>query len=73
MLDTTTIDMHVPQTLSFSIHHELDMLWTLLASANWQYWSRAGEVGIDLDSNQPKSGALNANFKSIRHLSMGTQ
>ncbi|TXI32669.1 MAG: hypothetical protein E6Q69_08350 [Aquipseudomonas alcaligenes] len=73
MLDTITIDMHVPQTLSFSTYHELDMQWTLLASANWQYWSRSGEEGIDLDNNQPKSGALNANFKSTRHLSLGTR
>ncbi|MBB1520941.1 OmpP1/FadL family transporter [Aquipseudomonas guryensis] len=70
---TTTLDMHVPQTLTFSVYHELDAQWALLASANWQDWSRFGEVGIDLDSNQPKSAALNANFKDTWHLSLGTQ
>jgi len=69
----TTINMNIPQTLTFSIYHELDDQWALLASANWQDWSRFGEVGIDLDSNQPKSVSLDANFKDTWHLSLGTQ
>ena len=69
----TTLDMHVPQTLTFSLYHELDAQWALLASANWQDWSSFGQVGIDLDSNQPRSASLNANFKDTWHLSLGTQ
>ncbi|RJG10549.1 transporter [Pseudomonas cavernicola] len=70
---STTLDMHVPQTLTFSAYHELDAQWALLASANWQDWSRFGQVGIDLDSNQPRSASLEANFKDTWHLSLGTQ
>ncbi|MDP2244787.1 OmpP1/FadL family transporter [Pseudomonas sp.] len=69
----TTLKMQVPQTLTFSLYHQLDPQWALLASANWQDWSRFGEVGIDLDSNQPKSASLNANFKDTWHLSLGSQ
>lgn len=70
---STTLDMHIPQTLTFSVYHELDAHWALLASVNWQDWSRFGEVGIDLDSNQPRSASVDSNFKDTWHVSLGTQ
>jgi long-chain fatty acid transport protein len=74
LLDAATrIDMHVPQTLTLSLYHQLDEQWALLASANWQDWSRFGEVGVDLDSNQPRSATLEANYRDTWHLSVGTQ
>ncbi|MCY1523609.1 Long-chain fatty acid transport protein [compost metagenome] len=74
LLDAATrIDMQVPQTLTFSLYHQLDEQWALLASANWQDWSRFGEVGVDLDSNQPRSATLEANYRDTWHLSVGTQ
>lgn len=69
----THIKMHVPQTLTFSLYHQLDDRWALLASANWQDWSRFGEVGIDLDSNAPHSSTLDSNYHDTSHLSLGTQ
>src|SRR5690606_33905406 len=74
LLDAATrIDMQVPQTLTFSLYHQLDEQWALLASVNWQDWSRFGEVGVDLDSNRPRSATLEANFRDTWHLSVGTQ
>lgn len=70
---TTQIDMYVPQTLTLSAYHELNAQWAVLASVNWQDWSRFGQVGIDLDSKEPKSVTLDANFKDTWHLSVGAQ
>ncbi|MFI8748188.1 OmpP1/FadL family transporter [Pseudomonas sp. NPDC077186] len=69
----TRIEMHVPQTLTLSLYHQLDERWALLASANWQDWSRFGEVGIDLDSDTPRSATVKANYRDTWHLSLGTQ
>jgi len=69
----TRIDMNVPQTLTFSLYHQLDEQWALLASVNWQDWSRFGEVGVDLDSDTPRSATLEADYKDTWHLSVGTQ
>lgn len=74
LLDAATrIDMHVPQTLTFSLYHQLDDEWALLASVNWQDWSRFGEVGVDLDSSRPRSATLESNYQDTWHLSVGTQ
>ena len=69
----TRIKMHVPQTLTLSLYQQLDDSWALLASANWQDWSRFGEVGVDLDSNTPRSATLESNYRDTWHLSIGTQ
>lgn len=74
VLDASTrIDMHVPQTLTLSLYHQLDAQWALLASLNWQDWSRFGEVGIDLDSATPRSITQDANYRDTWHASLGTQ
>ncbi|MDH4581861.1 transporter [Pseudomonas sp. BN415] len=74
LLDANTrIDMYVPQTLTLSLYHQLNERWALLASANWQDWSRFGEVGVDLDSSNPRSATLDANYRDTWHLSVGTQ
>ncbi|MDG9924439.1 MULTISPECIES: outer membrane protein transport protein [unclassified Pseudomonas] len=69
----TRLDMRVPQTLTLSLYQQLDPRWALLASVNWQDWSRFGEVGIELDSNRPRSATLQANYRDTWHLSLGSQ
>lgn len=48
------VKMMIPQTLTLSGYHQLNPQWALLASANWQQWSRFGEV--DLASGQQRRG-----------------
>lgn len=69
----TTLDMQVPQTLTVSLFHQLDSAWALLASANWQDWSRFGEIGLDLDARNPTSTTLDANYRDSWHVSLGIQ
>lgn len=69
----TRIKMHVPQTLTLSLYHQLDPDWALLSSINWQDWSRFGEVGVDLDSNTPRSATLKSNYRDTWHMSVGAQ
>ena len=69
----TKLKMNVPQTLTLSLYQALNDRWALLASANWQDWSRFGQVGVQIDSGNPVSATVDANFKDTWHLSLGTQ
>lgn len=69
----TTIKMNVPQSVTLSLYQALNERWALLASANWQDWSRFGQLGVTLDSGNPVSTTVDANFKDTWHLSIGTQ
>ncbi|MDX1298650.1 MAG: outer membrane protein transport protein [Pseudomonas sp.] len=69
----TKLTMNVPQTLTLSLYHALNEQWAVLASANWQDWSRFGQVGVQIDSGNPVSATADANFKDTWHLSVGTQ
>ncbi|HDX8346310.1 TPA: outer membrane protein transport protein [Aeromonas dhakensis] len=64
------VEMMIPQTLTLSGYHRLNPQWALLASANWQQWSRFGEV--DLASGQ-QSRTLDMQYQDTWHLSLGTQ
>lgn len=64
------VEMMIPQTLTLSGYHQLNPQWALLASANWQQWSRFGEV--DLASGQ-QSRTLDMQYQDTWHLSLGTQ
>jgi long-chain fatty acid transport protein len=67
----TEISMQVPQTLTLSLYHPLDPVWTVLASVGWQDWSRFGEVGIQLDTGDPVDTTLDANYDDTWHVSLG--
>jgi len=69
----TQLQMNVPQTLTLSLYHTLNERWAVLASANWQDWSSFGQVGVQVDSGNPVSATVDANFKDTWHLSLGTQ
>ncbi|WAF78282.1 outer membrane protein transport protein [Aeromonas dhakensis] len=64
------VKMMIPQTLTLSGYHQLNPQWALLASANWQQWSRFGEV--DLASGL-QSRTLDMQYQDTWHLSLGTQ
>ncbi|MNO42225.1 47 kDa outer membrane protein precursor [compost metagenome] len=73
-VDSLELDLNVPQTLTFSIAHELNEQWTLLGSLNWQDWSDFGDVGVEVDSNAAgTSRTVDRQYKDTWHVSLGTQ
>jgi long-chain fatty acid transport protein len=72
---STSIDMSVPQTVTLSAFHQLSERWALLASTNWQDWSRFGELGVQLKLNQNGeiSTTVDQDFDDTFHLSLGAQ
>ncbi|MGU5652058.1 OmpP1/FadL family transporter [Aeromonas allosaccharophila] len=65
------VDMMIPQTVTLSGYHQLNDQWALLASANWQQWSRFGDIDVAavIVGNQ----TIDMHYKDTWHLSLGTQ
>lgn len=73
-VDSLELDLNVPQTVTFSVAHELDDQWTLLGSLNWQDWSEFGDVGVEVDSNAGgTSRTVDRQYKDTWHASVGAQ
>ncbi|TNI82297.1 OmpP1/FadL family transporter [Aeromonas sobria] len=64
------VDMMIPQTVTLSGYHQLNEQWALLASANWQQWSRFGDIDV---TSQRRSRSVDMHYKDTWHLSLGTQ
>ncbi|WP_223457321.1 MULTISPECIES: outer membrane protein transport protein [unclassified Pseudomonas] len=51
----TKVDLKVPQTATLSLYRQLDTQWSILATVNWQDWSKFGDIGIDVDTSRTVS------------------
>lgn len=71
----TKIDLKVPQTATLSLYQQLDTQWAVLASVNWQDWSKFGDIGIDVDTSRTGSRAasIDAHYKDTYQLALGAQ
>ncbi|WP_426811371.1 OmpP1/FadL family transporter [Pseudomonas sp. WOUb67] len=73
-VDTLELDMNVPQTVTFSVAHEMDDQWTLLGSLGWQDWSDFGDIGVEVDANAADvSRTVDRQYKDTWHASIGAQ
>lgn len=73
-VDSLELDMNVPQTVLFSVAHQLDPQWKLLGSLGWQDWSEFGEIGVEVDANAGGvDRTVDRNYKDTWHASVGAQ
>jgi len=70
---TIDLGMTVPQGVNASFFHHVDDRWALLGSVGWQQWSRFGQTEIGINSNDPKSLAINVDYKDTWHVAGGAQ
>ncbi|MFB2862266.1 OmpP1/FadL family transporter [Aeromonas sp. MdU4] len=64
------VDMMIPQTVTLSGYHQLNDQWALLASANWQQWSRFGDIGVGTALG---SRTIDMHYQDTWHASLGAQ
>ncbi|WP_408637004.1 OmpP1/FadL family transporter [Pseudomonas aestuarii] len=57
-----SLDLTTPESVDFSITHELNADWTLYAGSTWTRWSRLEEIRAD---NQGVGGLLAGNLTTI--------
>ncbi|MCI8211177.1 aromatic hydrocarbon degradation protein [Pseudomonas sp. S25] len=73
-VDSLELDMSVPQTVLFSVAHDLNSEWKLLGSLGWQDWSEFGDIGVEIDANAADvSRTADRKYKDTWHVSVGTQ
>lgn len=69
-------DLTTPESLDFSVSHDLNEAWTLLGSVVWTRWSRFNELGFKLrDSVAVNGGTVGAverqGWKNVFMFSLG--
>lgn len=71
----TAFDLSIPQTATFSFYHQMNPQWALLATANWQDWSRFGDIGVNVDTtlNGAQATRIDAHYKDTYQLALGAQ
>jgi long-chain fatty acid transport protein len=63
-----SLDLTTPESVDFSITHELNADWTLYACSTWTRWSRLEEIRVD---NQGVGGFLAGNLTTITEAQTG--
>ncbi|QVW24997.1 OmpP1/FadL family transporter [Pseudomonas hormoni] len=57
-----SLDITTPESVDFSVTHQLDDQWTLYAGSTWTRWSRLKEITVE---NSGVPAALNSRFGTI--------
>ena len=57
-----TLDLTTPESVDFSVTHQLDDKWTLYAGSTWTRWSRLKEITVE---NKGVPAVLNGQFGTI--------
>jgi long-chain fatty acid transport protein len=57
-----SLDLTTPESVDFSVTHQLNDQWTLYAGSTWTRWSRLKEITVD---NSGVPAALNGSFGTI--------
>lgn len=71
LVDTTArVKLTLPESMSFSLHHEAGGGWTLLADATYTRWSRFKELRVDYDSTQVDS-VIDESWENVWRYSVG--
>lgn len=71
LVDTTAhAKVTLPESMSFSAHHELGGGWTLLADATYTRWSRFKELRVDYDSVQADT-VIDESWKNVWRVAVG--
>jgi len=57
----------LPETVSFSLYHDINSRWAMLADATWTHWNRFQELRVDYASIQPDSVTVEDWTNSMRY------
>src|SRR5476649_2235324 len=71
----TKLNLQVPQTATLSLYQQLDAQWALLATLNWQDWSKFGDIYVDVDTSRAgaRSTTGDAHYRDTYQIAIGTQ
>ena len=68
------MEINIPQAVMFSVYHQLNDRWAIMASIGWQEQSEFGKTNISLSSTEGSSSlTADRNFHDTWHYAVGTQ
>ena len=67
------LGLTVPQEVMVGVYRKVTDRLALLGSTNWQNWSQFGEVGIGINSSNPKNLTQNLNYQDTWQVAVGAQ
>ena len=63
--------IHLPESFSISLSHDIDQKWKILADATWMKWERYGQIVIDFDNPAQANSTLSPNYQNQWRYSVG--
>jgi long-chain fatty acid transport protein len=67
------LEMTMPQSIMFSVYHDLTDSWAVMGNLGWQEWSKFGMVGIGVDAANTTSLTVDRNYDDTWHTALGFQ
>ncbi|UCD82002.1 MAG: outer membrane protein transport protein, partial [Desulfobacterales bacterium] len=67
------IEFTMPQALMLSAYHELSDRLAIMGNLGWQDWSKFGNVGISVTSEDTSNLTFDRNYKDTWHVAFGAQ
>ena len=65
------LGLTVPQEVMVGVYRKVTDRLALLGSTNWQNWSQFGDVGIGINSSNPKNLTQNLNYQDTWQVAVG--
>jgi long-chain fatty acid transport protein len=65
------LDLKVPQEVALSAYHEVTDDLALMGNFNWQDWSQFGDISVALDTDPPRSQAIDSNLDGTFQAAVG--
>jgi long-chain fatty acid transport protein len=69
----TDLELTIPQTVMFSVYHQLNDEWAIVGNIGWQEQSAFGKTNISLASEVTTSLTADRNFHDTWHYALGAQ
>lgn len=63
--------IELPELITYSVTHQYDDNWTVMADVEWTHWSRLKELVLDFDDGQGQR--LPLYYKNVWRVALGTQ
>jgi len=60
-----SLDLDTPESVDFSVTHQLDENWTLYAGSTWTRWSRLKDITVNNSGVPPQLGGANGAIGTI--------
>lgn len=70
---TAKVHINVPQSVMFSVYHDLNPCWSVMGNLGWQQWSQFQRVTFTLADENSTSITSKVKYKDTWHAALGVE